>query len=261
MSDSADVAFELRGVEVVLGASRTRALSGLDLRIEGRERVALVGPSGAGKTTLLRTLAAAQRIDAGSVRALGCDPSGARPAELRRLRSRIGVVAQRPGLVGSLRVHQNVSLGRLGQTGLLGATRTMLRPGAEELEEIHAGLSALGVGHKLFARADRLSGGEAQRVAIARAFHQRPHALLLDEPVAAVDPARARDVLERTLELAERRGSAVVASLHDADLASVLFPRLLGLRQGALAFDGSPETIDRGQWERLYALDGDRAGD
>lgn len=248
--------FELRGATVDWTArGGGRALDGVDLSIGAGERVAVVGPSGSGKTTLLRLLGAARVPTSGEVSIDGEHTTDASAKSLRRLRSTLGFVHQDHCLVASLRVSQNVIAGKLGQRGGFSAFRSMVLPARADLERAHEILETLGIGDKLFQRVDRLSGGEAQRVAIARALFQEPRALLADEPVASVDPARSRDLVARLVETAAERGTSLVVSLHDVELARGLFPRIVGLRGGRLQFDGSPDELRGDVLDGLYRLE------
>ena len=248
------MALELESVVLELGA--TRALDEVDLAIAAGESVALVGPSGAGKTSLLRLLGAAARADRGHVRIGGRDAAALGTDALREVRSRLGFVHQDLRLVPNVRVARNVLSGRLGRGGAAAALRMMLWPSRADLREAHALLEQVGIPDKLFERTDRLSGGEQQRVAIARALFQQPAVLLADEPVASVDPARARVTIELLRRLCGERGITLVVSLHDVELALACFPRIVGLREGRVLFDGAPAALDEGDLRRLYDLRG-----
>lgn len=255
---------ELRAASVNLGA--TAALIGIDLTVAeaagAPEPIAIVGPSGAGKTTLLRLLAGAVAPSSGTASVLGEALAGASGASLRALRARIGFIHQSPTLVPMLRVVQNVAAGQLGSHGLLGGLRSVLFPSAADTEAIHALLNRVGIGDKLYQRVDRLSGGEQQRAAIARTLHQAPGLILADEPVASVDPARARAVVELLVSLAAERRVPLIASLHDVDLAEAFFPRIVGLRGGRIAFDSADFASDDRKGElrehvaELYRIEG-----
>ena len=264
-SARSSASFELRGASVVHGGSATNgqaphpALRSVDLRVEPGEVVALVGPSGAGKTTLLRLIGATLRPTDGEVRVGGELLTELSAAKLRRVRTRIGFVHQDHCLVPNLRVSQNVISGKLGQRGLVAGARSMLWSTAADLEHAHELLEAVGIPEKLFQRTDTLSGGQQQRVALARALFQDPVALLTDEPVASVDPARGRDLLELILRLAHERDLTVVTSLHDLSLARALYPRIVGLRDGRVEFDAPVADVAEADFERLYTLEGQGA--
>ena len=246
-------AFELRGACVVFGGHP--ALAEADLVVEPGEAVALVGPSGAGKTTLLRLLTASLRPTRGEVRLERRDLASLTPAELRAARTRVGFVHQDLALVPNIRVSQNVIAGKFGSMSFLGAAKSMLLPARKDLERASAILQRVGIGDKIFQRTDSLSGGQRQRVAIARALFQEPWALLADEPVSSVDPARARDTVALLRDICAERGLTLLVSLHDLDLAREFFPRLVGLREGRIVFDRETASIDASEYRTLYRLE------
>ena len=244
-------AFRLSGVEVQLGGKPV--LQDLSLEIGAGEHVALVGPSGAGKTTLLRAFTGVIGPREGHVEVDGVRLDQLRPEALRSLRSKIGFVHQDHSLVPNLRVSQNVVAGRLGQRGFISALRSIMRTRKDDLQEVHQILERVGIGEKLFQRTDSLSGGQQQRVALARALYQKPTCLLADEPVASVDPARARSLIRLMVELAKEDGWTLVVSLHDLTLAREFFPRVLGLRNGKVAYDGPPSDLREEQIRMVAA--------
>ena len=107
---------------------------------------------------------------------------------------------------------------------------------------------------QLFERTSRLSGGQQQRVALARALFQRPTALIADEPVSSVDPARARDTVELLTRISREEGLTLCISLHNLELAREFLPRLVGMRDGKVMFDCPSEEIGDEQFESLYNL-------
>lgn len=249
----AAASFTLRDVGVRFGG--TQVLHEVDLDVAAGERIALVGPSGAGKTTLLRVLNGVVQPTEGHGLMDGTDLAQLRPGALRSWRARVGFVPQDHALVPNLRVIQNVVSGRLGRRGFWSAARSLTFPARADLEDALSLLDRVGIGEKLYARTDTLSGGQQQRVAIARALFQQPDALLADEPVASVDPARARDLIRLLTELAEERGLTLIASLHDLSLAREFFPRVIGLRAGCKVADGAPQTLKPADVEALYRLE------
>ncbi len=248
-----EAAFELRGVTVRFPG--VTALDDVSLTIARGELVGLVGPSGAGKTTLLQLLNAGQALDGGTVIALGRRLDHLNAASLKRLRGRIGFIPQRFHLVPSLRVLQNVMLGRLGQQGFWASLRSFLTPGSAEQEAVYQILQRVGVEEKLFVRTDHLSGGQQQRVAIARALYQKPEAILADEPVASVDPARAVATMKLLTRLAGEEGLTLGVSLHDRDLARAFLPRLIGIRGGRVFKDASSDDWSASDFAALYAFE------
>lgn len=232
----------------------TAALTGIDLAIGSGEHVGIVGPSGSGKTTLLRLLNASVRPTAGAVRVDDRAIADLSGGQLRRVRAEIGFIPQDLGLVPNLRVSQNVLTGRLGQASFLGSLRSVLLPSKAELTEVHVLLGRVGIPEKLFERADRLSGGQQQRAAIARTLMQKPRAILADEPVASVDPARAHDTVALLTEVCAQSGLTLVMSLHNLELAQEFFPRLVGLRHGEIVFDERTVDLPAERFRELYHL-------
>jgi phosphonate transport system ATP-binding protein len=244
--------FRLDGVSVSFGT--VRALEGIDLTIAPGEAVALVGPSGAGKTTLLSLLNGSVRPSRGEVEVNGKRLSGLAPGELRCLRACIGFIHQDLRLVPNVRVALNVLAGRFGRMSLPAALALLVLPRRRLLREAHALLERVGIPEKLFERTDRLSGGQRQRVAIARALFQKPSALLADEPVASVDPARAWDTVGLLRDLCRERNLTLLVSLHHLKLAREFFPRLVGLKRGRIAFDRAPQDLEREEIRELFRL-------
>lgn len=242
--------FELQSVSVSFGG--VKALSGLDLSLQRGEQVCLIGPSGAGKTTLLGLLNGRVAPTSGKIMVAGRDLAALSPPGLRGLRSDLAWVPQDLGLVPNLRVSQNVACGRIAAKGTWGLLRSFLLMPKGEREEIHHLLVRLGIGEKLFERVDHLSGGQQQRVAVARALFQGPQAILADEPVSAIDPERARDLMKMLTAVAREEGLTLVASLHDVALARESFDRIIGLRAGEVVFDGKASDA---AVENLYRLE------
>ena len=227
------------------------ALRGVDLAIASGERVAIIGPSGAGKSSLLNLLAAALRPSAGTVELLGAQPWQLAAGARQRLRTRIGLIHQAPPLPPRQRVVTAVLAGKLGQWGLGKSLLNLLHPvdipGAREV------LARLDLTDKLFAQCQQLSGGQLQRVGIARALYQAPELLLADEPVSAMDPVLADHTLSVLCRHAEAHSVTLVASLHAVDLALAHFPRIVGVREGRIAFDCPANAVTQELLDALYA--------
>lgn len=237
------------------------ALQPLDLVVAEGERVAVIGPSGAGKTTLLQVLACALPPASGLLRLDGQDPWALPRRELQRLRSRLFLAPQVPPLPPRQRVVTAVLAGRLPAMGLLASLRSLFYP--SDIPAAYEALARFDLGDKLFERVDRLSGGERQRVGLARALLAPARLWLVDEPLSALDPTRARQAVGTLVDEARARGVTLVATLHQVEAALAHFPRILGLRDGALAFDLPAAEVTPERLARLYAqhedeLRGDR---
>jgi phosphonate transport system ATP-binding protein len=234
------------------------ALAPLTVRIARGETVALVGPSGAGKTTLLHLLAGVIQPSEGTVRVLGTPLHELGSARARA--GRVGLLLQRLDLVPNLAVVHNVLAGNLGRWGLARALTSLVWP--RDVETARAALGRVGLEARLYERTSRLSGGEQQRVALARLLVQGPHALLADEPVSSLDPARAEALVRLLVRMAGEGGHTLVTSLHAVELAVRHFGRVIGLRDGAVVFDLPASAVSAAELGRLYALeDEDGRGD
>jgi phosphonate transport system ATP-binding protein len=234
MSARSEPLLRLTGLSVAPAAATGPILRGVELAIEAGECVALVGPSGTGKTTLLRTISRQLDARAGTIVLDGRDITALRGRSLRAMRHQIGYVAQKHDLVEPLRVDQNVMAGALGRWSTARALRYLFWPARSELGEARDALAAVSLAHKLREPTTALSGGEQQRVAIARALVQSPRLLLADEPIASLDPATARTILELLTRLAAARGMALLCSLHQPDLAQLYFHRVIEVVRGTI---------------------------
>jgi phosphonate transport system ATP-binding protein len=206
-----------------------RGIGAIDFAVGAGEFIALVGPSGAGKTTLLRLLAGLDRPQSGCVEFDGATRLA------RRGDTRVALVFQQPRLIGRLTALDNVLGGRLGH---LSHWRGLVRHfDAHDRRLAFASLDRVGLLAHAEDRTDRLSGGEQQRVAIARALVQQPRVLLADEPVASLDPDNARHVMQ-VLRDCRDGGLAVVASLHQPELAALYADQVVALAAGERVHDG-----------------------
>lgn len=203
-------------------------LRGVDLTTASAARTALVGPSGAGKTTLLRVIAGLQRLDRGSV-TLGATRLDSLPAHRRR----ISLVFQEPRLLPHLSVIENVAL----PLRAAGIGRRDRRRRAQAL------LDEVGLGGFADRRTPHLSGGEQQRVSLARALCAEPELLLLDEPLASLDPARREGLRRLIVRVQRERGLTTLVITHDRAEAAELGDRIALMLEGRIVQHDEPENL------------------
>jgi phosphonate transport system ATP-binding protein len=227
-----------------------KALKGVSLTIEQGELVVIVGLSGAGKSTLLRAINGFVPITAGSVEVNGVEVRGASGADLRELRSGIGMIFQTFNLVNRTTVINNVLMGRLSKVGWL---RAMLGAWpAEDREKALQALERVEIVEKAYVRASDLSGGQQQRVGIARALAQEPSIILADEPVASLDPVTSHTVMRDLRRINRDLNMTTIINLHFLDLARAYGKRLIGLRDGELVYDGDIADVSEATFREIY---------
>ena len=232
-------------------AGAAPALQPLSLGVGVGEAVAVIGPSGAGKTTLLQAMACALPPSSGTLLLDGQDPWQLPRSALQRLRGQLFLAPQVPPLPPRQRVVAAVLAGGLPAMGLLASLRSLFYP--HDIPGAHAALDRFDLADKLFERVDRLSGGERQRVGLARALLAPARLWLVDEPLSALDPTRSRQAIDTLVAQARERGVTLVATLHQVDVALAHFPRIVGLRGGALAFDLPAAQVTPERLAALYA--------
>jgi len=238
-----------------------KALGGVTLRVDPGELIALLGQSGAGKTTLFRLLNGTVRPTAGSLLFDGQNTASFSSSELRTMRRRVGTIYQQHNLVPSLTALENTLCGALGRMSLLGTLRGMIRPSKPDLELALHALELVDLIDKRSARADELSGGQQQRLAAARVLMQSPDVILADEPTASLDPELAESMTSLLAGLARSGRKTLIMAVHKVDLAARYFPRVVGLRAGALSFDVPPSEMRGDLLSTLYARDGKSTGE
>lgn len=233
---------------------KKQALKNVSLTIEPGEMVALIGASGSGKSTLIRHLAGLERAhgEKAHVEIFGrsLQASGRLTPEARSIRRNVGVVFQQFNLVSRLPVLTNVLIGCLGRIpgwrGTLGWFRR------DEQEAAMQALARVGIAETARQRSSTLSGGQQQRAAIARALVQGAGLLLADEPIASLDPASAKRVMETLAHVNREDGITILVSLHQVEYARRYCPRAVALRDGEIAYDGPSTALTNDFLRELY---------
>lgn len=235
------VTITIEQLGVTLG--RRRVLEQVDTRFSSGSLTGVIGPNGAGKSTLARAMLALVPAS-GTVRIDGDNVAAMPRADLAR---RIAYVPQGQTLHWPLGVERLVGLGRLPHLA------PMSRIGAADMAAIERAMARADVLHLRHRIATELSGGERARALFARALAVEAPALIVDEPLASLDPGHQIDVME--LLRAEAAGGAlVIAVLHDLTLAARYCDRLLLIDSGRVVAEGAPATMLSA--ERLRAVYG-----
>lgn len=219
------------------------------------QMVGIIGRSGAGKSTLLRMINRLTDSTSGSIlcddvfddQVDVCTLKGRR---LRQWRARCAMVFQQFNLVPRLAVITNVLMGRISYHSTL-QTLLMLFPARDRALAIRALQRLDMVSHGLH-RADELSGGQQQRVAIARALVQEPKILLADEPIASLDLRNATIVMDSLRRINQEDGITVISNLHLLQTAKDYCDRIIGMRKGAIVFDGLPSELSESLAREIY---------
>ncbi len=228
----------------------TVGLDDVNLTIQDGEFVAIIGRSGAGKSTLLRSVNRMHQITAGTLTVNGTDVSTLSGKSLRRFRRGIGMVFQSFNLVTRTTVIRNVLSACVPDMPfwrvLLGTFRK-----ADKLKALEC-LEKVGILDKAYMRADQLSGGQQQRVALARTLAQDPGIILADEPVAALDPVTARQVMQDFVRVNREMGITILLNIHHVELALEYADRVIGIRAGKIVYDGPSSQVDQGVLDAIY---------
>jgi phosphonate transport system ATP-binding protein len=226
------------------------ALSDFELTVDAGELVVVLGGNGSGKSTLLRCITRTLKPSAGEIWLGKTNLCALEGEKLRRARLELAMIWQHASLVRRSTVLANVATGALGRHSTLRTVFGGLP--AAELEAARGHLAEVGLADLAAQRAGTLSGGQAQRVAIARSLAQRPRVLLADEPVASLDPEAAEDIMRLLKRLARSEKIAVLCVLHQVELAYAYADRVVGIRDGRIAFDLPCGQVSREAVHRLY---------
>lgn len=238
----------LEGVTAGYGGAPA-ALRDVSLQVRPGEVVGLVGPNGSGKTTVVRVASRALRPKTGRVLVDGRDPYRTPGRELARL---VAVVPQDVLPAFSFTALEMVLMGRTPYRSAWGGGSP------EDWARARAAMAAASVQHLADRPLEELSGGERQRVILAQALAQDAPVLLLDEPTSHLDVRHVVEVLAIVRRLAEREGTAVLAVLHDLNIASIGCDRLVVLDAGAVVAEGEPVTVlTEGLLREVYGIEAD----
>jgi phosphonate transport system ATP-binding protein len=219
----------------------TPALADVSFSVTKGEFVSIIGPSGAGKSTLLRCINRMIELTSGEISFDGVISSTLRRSDLRRLRTKIGMIFQQYNLVDRLTVIENILHGRLGYKSTLAGV--LGRYSQDEKRQAFRIINLLGLDDQVYQRCDQLSGGQKQRVGIARALIQNPKMILCDEPIASLDPSAAKIIMDHLRNVSNQMGITMIVNLHQVDVAVKYADRIIGVNKGKIVYDGAPGAL------------------
>ena len=220
------------------GEATVFALDHAGFGIEKGEIVVILGPSGSGKSTLLNILGGLDKVTEGSVLVDGTDleKMSAKELELYR-RKKLGFVFQSYNLTPDLTVRENIEMtAELVREPL--STDTLIEELGLKKYETH------------FPK--ELSGGQQQRVALARTLAQNPEIILADEPVAALDPVTAKQVMSDFRKINQDMNISILINIHHVELALEYADRIIGIRAGKIVYDGPSENVTQDVLNTIY---------
>ncbi len=225
-------------------------LKNVNLTIAQGEFVGIIGLSGAGKSTLLRTVNRMHDITSGTLRVDDQDVMALKGKQLRKFRRNIGMIFQSFNLVTRTTVIRNVLMAKVPEMPfwrvLLGVFKKDDKRNALEA------LDQVGILDKAYIRADQLSGGQQQRVALARTLAQNPKIILADEPVAALDPVTAKQVMNDFKKINQEMKITILINIHHVELALAYADRIIGIRAGEIVYDGPSKDVTQEVLSMIY---------
>ena len=217
----------------------TKALKGIDLRIDDGEFVFLVGPSGSGKSTIIKLITGEIALTQGKLMVNGYSLNNISPRQVPYMRRTLGIIFQDFRLIPQMTVYDNVAFA-------LRVTNVASRSIRQRVPYV---LGLVGLAAKARNYPDQLSGGEQQRVALARALVNNPPLLIADEPTGNIDPELSFEIVELLNEI-NRCGTTVVMVTHEHELVSRFNRRVITINHGNVVGDGGIDDSD--EWRDFY---------
>ena len=225
-------------------------LKHINLEIEQGEFVAIIGLSGAGKSTLIRTINRMHDVTSGKLTVDGTDVMSLSGKSLRRFRRKVGMIFQSFNLITRTTVINNVLTAFVPDMPWYRSVFGIYNQ-EEKMKALEA-LDKVGILDKAFVRADQLSGGQQQRVALARTLAQNPEIILADEPVAALDPVTAKQVMNDFTRINKEMNISILINIHHVDLALKYCSRVIGINAGEIVYDGPAAEVDKEVLNKIY---------
>lgn len=236
---------EVANLEKVYGAlgNVTCALNDVSFTVNRGEFVGIMGASGSGKSTLLNCVSTIDSATSGTIRINGQDVTRMKQAKLSQFRrEELGFIFQDSNLLDTLTARENIALP-------LTIARTNSAEISTRVQDVAARLS---VSQVLDKYPYQMSGGQQQRVALARTLNQSPTIILADEPVAALDPVTAHQVMNDFKRISEEMNISILINIHHVDLALKYATRVIGIRAGRIVFDGPTASVTQELLDEVY---------
>lgn len=226
------------------------ALKNINLHIKKGENLAIIGSSGSGKSTFLKCINRLIEPSAGEVLINDKDILSCPIKKANLIRSKIGMIFQNFNLIKRETVLKNVLNGRLSYNSTF---NTLLgRFSKEDYSIARENIKKVGLEEFENEKVVNLSGGQKQRVAIARALSQEPEIILADEPVSSLDPRLMKEIMDLLKNLCVSNGITLIVSLHLLNLAKIYATRIIGMKNGEIAFDGTSQELTEKNVLALY---------
>ena len=230
-----DIIIDIKHVSKSFGDKTV--LDDINLYVKRGEFITLLGPSGCGKTTMLRMIAGFTSVDQGEILLDGKDLGGIPPHKRP-----LNTVFQKYALFPHLDVYDNVAFG----------LKLKKVPEDEIARKVSKVLKLVSMSDYEDRDVNSLSGGQQQRVALARTLAQNPSIILADEPVAALDPVTAKQVMEDFRRINKEMNISVLINIHHVDLALAYADRVIGIRAGQIVYDGPSSEVDDAVLKSIY---------
>lgn len=234
---------EVKNIHKKFGSNEV--LKGVDFKVEKGSVIAVLGNSGSGKTTLLRCISFLEQADKGEITFddFHKDITAVTRKEIRQLRMKMGFVFQGYNLFRNKTALDNVL------EGLTIARKISPEEAKKKAMEM---LEKVGMADRASFYPDQLSGGQQQRVALARTLAQNPEIILADEPVAALDPVTAKQVMSDFRKINQDMNISILINIHHVELALEYADRIIGIRAGKIVYDGPSENVTQDVLNTIY---------
>ncbi|HEY0222527.1 phosphonate ABC transporter ATP-binding protein [Lactovum miscens] len=232
-----------------------QGLIDINLEIQDGEFVGIIGTSGAGKSTLVRTINGLNDVTSGNLVVNGTDVAKLKGKELRKFRRKVGMIFQSYNLVPRITVLKNVLTAVVPEMSFFKVLFGIFSK-EDKIKALEA-LDRMGILDKAYVRADQLSGGQQQRVSLARTLAQDSDIILADEPVSALDPVTAKEVMDDLKRINEELGRTILINIHHVELALAYASRIIAIKKGKIVYDGPSSEVTQKVLDEVYRKEED----